>query len=172
VRRSALLARSASLTRPFSDYELVRVHHPDASAARGVPAAVAQERFHAITAAYGTLRGGAGGAGGMSPERARTEARNLAAAIWRARQARRAEPALSSMDDRWKDRLMLGFIVLVRAAQYGTVSVLISPRAADRRRARREHGARATPRPRGELRPPLALAQGTRCRIRGAATST
>jgi hypothetical protein len=119
VRRSDLLARSARLTRPFADYELVRVHHPDASAARGVPAAVAQERFHAITAAYGTLRGSAGGAGGMTPERARTEARDLAAAIWRARQARRADPALSSMDDRWKDRLMLGFIVLVRAAKYG-----------------------------------------------------
>jgi hypothetical protein len=93
------------------DYELVRVHHPDSPAARDVPSDVAQARFHSITAAYDALRGGTTGA--FSPERARAEARDLNAAIWRAKQARKADLNVDVVDDQWKDRIIIGFVLVV-----------------------------------------------------------
>jgi hypothetical protein len=43
-------------SRPFVDFELVRIHHPDAAAARGIPAQVAEHQFKSITAAYARLQ--------------------------------------------------------------------------------------------------------------------
>jgi hypothetical protein len=40
-----------------TDYELVRLHHPDAPACRHIPPAERHSRFQAISSAYDTLRG-------------------------------------------------------------------------------------------------------------------
>jgi hypothetical protein len=97
----------------------VRIHHPDAPSSRALPAELAQSRFHSITEAYDILRGAKAGFGSGSipgestTQRAAREARNLQAAIWRAKQAKRADLDIGETDDRWKDRLMIGFVVLV-----------------------------------------------------------
>ncbi len=40
-----------------TDYELVRVHHPDSPASQTLPSSVRHTRFHAIAKAYDILRG-------------------------------------------------------------------------------------------------------------------
>jgi DnaJ-class molecular chaperone len=89
----------------------VRVHHPDAP---GAPPQ-AQARFLAIKAAYDVLRGVRPGVAGDVPgESAAARAkRDLDAAIWRAKQARRADTFTSGGDDRWQDRLLITLVVVV-----------------------------------------------------------
>lgn len=96
-----------------TDYELVRIYHPDSPVCRGLPAETTQARFHAIKAAYDALRG-------KTPFSATGEAippkkdyHDLSTAMWRAKQRRRAELNIG-IDDKWKDRLMLGVLSLVR----------------------------------------------------------
>jgi DnaJ-class molecular chaperone len=40
----------------LSDFELVKIHHPDSALARGVPEKVAQGRFQLLTSAYERLQ--------------------------------------------------------------------------------------------------------------------
>ncbi|GJE95845.1 DnaJ domain-containing protein [Phanerochaete sordida] len=119
-------------------YELVRIYHPDSPVSRPLPPATAQARFHAISAAYDALRGKRPLASDPDePQRARTDYHDLSTAMWRAKQRRRAELHVG-MDERWKDRLMLGAIVLAVAAfvaqTYSTrIQALSAPSEARRR---------------------------------------
>ena len=105
----------------FPDYDLVRIYHPDSPAARagGIPPETAHARFQAISSAYAVLSGKkpATSLDGAESEGFGTATRSsyhdLSTAMWRAKQRRRAEMDIG-MDDRWKERLMLGAILLVR----------------------------------------------------------
>lgn len=50
-----------------SDFELVRLYHPDVCKARGLDPSLAESRFQAVTAAYNALRSGLGGSSISSP---------------------------------------------------------------------------------------------------------
>ncbi|OSC99424.1 hypothetical protein PYCCODRAFT_1373338 [Trametes coccinea BRFM310] len=103
-------------------YDLVRIYHPDSPSARagGIPAETAHARFQAIAAAYAILTGkkpasaldGSGTGEGFDGA-PRPTYHDLSSAMWRARQRRRAELSVG-LDDRWKERLMLGAVVVVR----------------------------------------------------------
>ncbi|KAI0930526.1 hypothetical protein AcV5_007215 [Taiwanofungus camphoratus] len=97
-------------------YDLVRIYHPDSPISRSAPPDTAHARFQAISAAYATLSGKAQGASTVdsssSTEGVRPDYHSLSTAMWRARQRKRAELDVG-MDDRWKDRMMLGAIILV-----------------------------------------------------------
>ena len=119
-----MLARTALpplYSSPFPDYDLVRIYHPDSPAARagGIPPETAHARFQAISSAYAVLSGKkpATSLDGTDSEGFGTATRSsyhdLSTAMWRAKQRRRAEMDIG-MDDRWKERLMLGAILLVR----------------------------------------------------------
>ncbi|TFK54253.1 hypothetical protein OE88DRAFT_1600073, partial [Heliocybe sulcata] len=93
-------------------YELVRMYHPDSPLSRSVSPETAEARFHAISAAYKILQGKSMDPG--SPDIGlRQDYHNLSTAIWKERQRRRAELKVG-MDDKWKDRLLLGSVLLVR----------------------------------------------------------
>ncbi|KAI0824075.1 hypothetical protein BC628DRAFT_1539456 [Trametes gibbosa] len=112
-------------------YDLVRIYHPDSAAAcaGGVPPDAAHARFQAIASAYAVLSGkkSAGSVDGMSAGEgpaaaARTTYHDLSSAMWRARQRRRAEMSVG-LDDRWKERMMLGVVGLVRSCWRRTSAV-------------------------------------------------
>lgn len=105
-----------------ADYDLVRIYHPDSpvASAGGISPEIAHARFQAIASAYAVLSGkrpassidgSDAGEGPMAASRATYH--DLSTAMWRARQAKRAELDVG-LDDRWKERMMLGVIVLVR----------------------------------------------------------
>ncbi|KAI0744898.1 hypothetical protein C8Q76DRAFT_604359 [Earliella scabrosa] len=103
-------------------YDLVRIYHPDSPAARagGVPPEVAHARFQAISSAYAILSGkrpaGSGSPDGADSEgfagATRASYHDLSTAMWRARQRRRAELDVG-MDERWKERIMMGAVLMV-----------------------------------------------------------
>ncbi|KAI9059223.1 hypothetical protein FKP32DRAFT_1580293 [Trametes sanguinea] len=104
-------------------YDLVRIYHPDSPSARagGIPAETAHARFQAIAAAYAILTGkkpasslDGTGAGEGFEGAPRPTYHDLSSAMWRARQRRRAELSVG-LDDRWKERLMMGAVLLVRS---------------------------------------------------------
>ncbi|RPD53985.1 hypothetical protein L227DRAFT_596155 [Lentinus tigrinus ALCF2SS1-6] len=103
-------------------YDLVRIYHPDSPAARagGISAETAHARFQAISSAYAVLSGKkpAASLDGADSEgfgaATRSSYHDLSTAMWRAKQRRRAELDIG-MDDRWKERLMLGAILLAVA---------------------------------------------------------
>ncbi|KAI0737605.1 hypothetical protein C8Q80DRAFT_1061784, partial [Daedaleopsis nitida] len=102
-------------------FDLVRIYHPDSPLARagGVSTETAHARFQAIASAYAILSGkkpaadlddpDADGFGGT----ARASYHDLSTAMWRARQRRRAELD-TGLDERWKERMMTGALVVVR----------------------------------------------------------
>ena len=102
---------------PSSDYDLVRIYHPDSAISRAVPPETAHARFQAISAAYAVLTGKARRMADVESGTAselRPDYHSLSTAMWKAKQRRRAELNVG-MDDRWKDGLMFGAITLVRA---------------------------------------------------------
>lgn len=107
-----------------SDYDLVRIYHPDSPVARagGVSAETAHARFQAISSAYASLSGKklAATLDGTDPEgfgaSTRSSYHDLSTAMWRARQRRRAELDVG-LDERWKERIMVGAVLLVRNAR-------------------------------------------------------
>ena len=96
----------------FADYELVRIYHPDSPIARVYPPEVSEARFHNIATSYDVLRGrrttvDPNSPGGMPHPRVDLHA------LWRAKQCHRHDP-MEPVDDRWKDRIILGSLFLVR----------------------------------------------------------
>jgi hypothetical protein len=119
--RSSFYSLLVTLSFGFVDYELVRIYHPDSAVSRVLPSTIAQARFQAISSAYDVLRGKTyhPSAENVSNEvdRAKVNFRNLETAMWKARQQRRAELRDGfGLDDRWKDAMMLGAVVLVSPA--------------------------------------------------------
>ncbi|KZT10607.1 uncharacterized protein LAESUDRAFT_643886 [Laetiporus sulphureus 93-53] len=98
-------------------YDLVRIYHPDSPISRAVPPETAHSRFQAISAAYAVLTGKvqrmADAESASTGEGLKPDYHNLSRAMWRARQRKRAELDVG-WDDRWKDGMMLGAVVLVR----------------------------------------------------------
>jgi len=92
-------------------YDLVRIYHPDSPIVRslGLPPEIAHARFQSISAAYGLLRG-------KKPTDLSDGKEDLftAKTRWtmqdRARQ-RRAELHMG-WDDRWKDRVIMGAVIV------------------------------------------------------------
>ncbi len=70
-----------------SDFELVRLYHPDVCKARGLDPSLAESRFQAVTAAYNALRSGGGG-GSSHIDGEAEEIRNRLA-TWRSREQSR-----------------------------------------------------------------------------------
>ncbi len=104
------------------DYDLVRIYHPDSPAARagGVSHEAAHARFQAISSAYAVLTGKKPAAsidGGEPGEgfagKTRASYHDLSTAMWREKQRRKADLDVG-LDERWKERLMLGAVSLVR----------------------------------------------------------
>ncbi|KAL0956028.1 hypothetical protein HGRIS_002201 [Hohenbuehelia grisea] len=118
-------------------YELVRIYHPDTAIARfGVPPDVAHERFQAITTAYEALRGQGSGAAGGSASR---DSQYATAAAWRAATQARRRDIHSEGDDSWKDKLILGGVVLSIA---GFVAQMVFVRQKALKEARQPSNAR------------------------------
>jgi len=97
-------------------YELARTFHPDSPASQALPSSVRHTRFHAITRAYDILRGRSHvhefADGPYSAELARRRRQHA----WRQAHHRRAASesagGLSSVDDAWKDQVII-FVGLV-----------------------------------------------------------
>ena len=121
--------RTRTDRRRSADYDLVRIYHPDAPAARagGVSAEAAHARFQAIASAYAVLSGMRPSAhdGSDGPATVRTSYHELSTAAWRARRRQRRAELDAGLDERWKERMMVGAILVVR------------PRSATRVRATR-----------------------------------
>ncbi|KAM5535122.1 hypothetical protein V8D89_011208 [Ganoderma adspersum] len=120
-------------------YDLVRIYHPDSPVARagGVSPETAHARFQAISAAYAVLTGKKpatsfddGEAGEGFTGKARASYHDLSTAMWRERQRRKADLDVG-LDERWKERLMLGAILL-------TVAMFVYQTYTTRRRAMAE----------------------------------
>lgn len=108
-----------------TDYDLVRIYHPDSPTSRSVPPETAHARFQAISAAYAVLSGKPRDHSDETDSFARRAGYNdLGAAMWKARQRRRAELNVG-LDDRWKDRMMMGAILLVRVCISTPLSVSV-----------------------------------------------
>ncbi|KAL1942795.1 hypothetical protein VTO73DRAFT_5035 [Trametes versicolor] len=126
-------------------YDLVRIYHPDSpvASAGGISPEIAHARFQAIASAYAVLSGkkpassldgSNAGEGPMAASRATYH--DLSTAMWRARQAKRAELDVG-LDDRWKERMMLGVILLTISLfvyqTYSTRSQALSEARSSRR---------------------------------------
>ena len=101
------------------DYELVRIYHPDSPTSRHIPPEKAQARFQAITSAYDALRGKTPLSDTGEPLQGHVHARrpdyhDLSTAVWKLKQRRRADLSVGMVDDKWKDRILLSVVVLVR----------------------------------------------------------
>ena len=98
----------------FADYDLVRIHHPDSPVVRalGLTPDVAHARFQSISAAYDVLRGN-NSQGSDNNSEVRTAANAATATPRRSAHANRPDIHVVG-DDRWKDRILLGGVVLVR----------------------------------------------------------
>ncbi|KAI0360861.1 hypothetical protein OH77DRAFT_1375162, partial [Trametes cingulata] len=104
-------------------YDLVRIYHPDSPSARagGISPETAHARFQAISSAYAVLCGkkpaswldGADVGEGFDAA-PRTSYHDLSTAMWRAKQRKRAELDVG-LDERWKERMMLGAVLLVQS---------------------------------------------------------
>lgn len=95
-----------------ADFDLVRIYHPD-KAGSSLSPDEAHARFRSITTAYDALRGKTPPP--FSPSSPQ-DPRHPTTAAWRAMQTNRRSELYSSaaVDDRWKDRVILAGVVLVR----------------------------------------------------------
>lgn len=91
-------------------YELVRIYHPDSAVARHYPSEESQARFQAISRAYDILRGKASSSGEpVEPTHKVDPVR------WSAR-SRRPHFDNTASDERWKERVIMGTVLLTLAA--------------------------------------------------------
>ncbi|KAG1813736.1 hypothetical protein EV424DRAFT_52395 [Suillus variegatus] len=91
-------------------YELVRIYHPDSAVARHYPSEESQARFQAISRAYDILRGKASVSG--EPVEA---AHKVDPIRWSTR-SRRPHFDDTASDERWKERVIMGTVLLTLAA--------------------------------------------------------
>lgn len=91
-------------------YELVRIYHPDSAVARHYPPEESQARFQAISRAYDILRGKASSSG--EPVEATHKVDPIR---WSAR-ARRPHFDDTASDERWKERVIMGAVLLTLVA--------------------------------------------------------
>jgi hypothetical protein len=111
-----LLSRWGCVDRKaFADYDLVRIHHPDSPVVRalGLTLDVAHARSQAISAAYDVLRDTKPSQDSSSESDARRTSQPPPAAASRGAHANRADVYIFG-DDRWKDRITIGAVALVR----------------------------------------------------------
>lgn len=94
-------------------FELVRIYHPDSPVARAYPSEISEARFHAISASYDVLRGHRPTLDSESPHA--TPPRFDLHAIWRAKQRHRQDP-IGPADDRWKDGVLFGSLLVALGA--------------------------------------------------------
>lgn len=106
------------------DYDLVRAHHPDSPHCRSLSPSERHTRFQAITSAYDVLRGKSAAQSRFDPYTEEV-ARRKRAYYAHHHHNRRAEYAHASnhdwttnADDRWKDRVILIFGVVVRMRNF------------------------------------------------------
>lgn len=101
-----------------TDYDLVRIHHPDSPSCRHLPPADRHSRFQAITAAYDALRKGSTVSSHFDVYAEEVARRKRAYQRQNARRAQYAAPNHyqwnSNADDRWKDHMLIAIGVLVR----------------------------------------------------------
>ncbi|KAI0063646.1 hypothetical protein BV25DRAFT_1824211 [Artomyces pyxidatus] len=131
-------------------YELVKIYHPDSTVARAYPPEVAQARFHAISTSYDVLRGrkrntAIGEDGGAS---ARPDSHDLSFAVWRAKQQRRADLNIPH-DDRWKDRVFFGALILTLGVFFLQTTVAKQRTLGEALRSRHSTHESGRPDPRG-----------------------
>jgi hypothetical protein len=95
----------------------VRIYHPDSAMVRslGLPAEVAHDRFQSISRAYDLLRGKT-----LASLSADGAAKPESTAARRTKQARQAE-LHTGFDDRWKDRVIVGAVIVVCCFAAGPV---------------------------------------------------
>ncbi|KAG2074594.1 hypothetical protein BDR04DRAFT_148557 [Suillus decipiens] len=116
-------------------YELVRIYHPDSAVARHYPSEESQARFQAISRAYDILRGKVSSSG--EPVEA---TRKVDPIRWSAR-SRRPHFDDTASDERWKERTIMGMVLL-------TVAVFVAQTSWTRRQAIAEmssHGRSSHP---------------------------
>lgn len=90
---------------PDSDFDLVRIYHPD-KVDGSIPSSVAHARFQAITTAYNALRG-------TSPPSVQDNPPTpTARSMYKRNRNLYSGPQLS--DDSWKDRIIVAAVIFVR----------------------------------------------------------
>ncbi|OJA08017.1 hypothetical protein AZE42_08015 [Rhizopogon vesiculosus] len=102
--------REQSLRVIKADYELVRIYHPDSVVARHYPPEVSQARFQAISKAYDILRGKTSSSG--EP----TEATRKVDPMRWATKSRRPHFDDTASDEKWKERVITGAVLLTLVA--------------------------------------------------------
>ena len=106
-----------SLNWRIVDYDLVRYHHPDSPHCRSLEPAERHARFRAITHAYDVLRRKSSGFPELDPYREEVRRRKQHHEAHRARRTPFVHPEkevwTASVDDRWKDRVILVVSILV-----------------------------------------------------------
>lgn len=98
----------------------MRIYHPDSPIARAHPPDISEARFHAISTSYDVLRGRHPTHDPDSSD-ASLHPRVDLHALWRAKQRLRRDP-LGPADDRWKDGILLGSIIVVRSFPFSAVA--------------------------------------------------
>ncbi|KAJ8591198.1 hypothetical protein M405DRAFT_735517 [Rhizopogon salebrosus TDB-379] len=93
-----------------ADYELVRIYHPDSVVARHYPPEVSQARFQAISKAYDILRGKTSSS--CEPIEA---TRKVDPMRW-STTSRRPHFDNTASDERWKERVIMGAVLLTIVA--------------------------------------------------------
>jgi curved DNA-binding protein CbpA len=97
-----------SVQRGATDFDLVKIHHPD-KVDQSVPSGVAHARFQAITSAYNALRTNSASAPGLDKADPPTPA---ARAMYKRSRNLYSGPQLA--DDSWKDRIIVAGVIFVR----------------------------------------------------------
>lgn len=90
-------------------YELVRIYHPDSAVARHYPSEESQARFQAISRAYDILRG-------KTSSGEPVEVTHKVDPIRWSIRSRRPYFDDTASDERWKERVIMGTVLLALAA--------------------------------------------------------
>ena len=121
------------MIRAFSDYDLVRVHHPDSPHCIHLDPAVRHTRFQAVSSAYASLTGKKGSGGGSFSDQDYIRAELNRRRRYQEAQRRYEQHSAfendvhgfgrpraewnASPDDRWKDWVIISVGIVVRVLQ-------------------------------------------------------